>query len=167
MSTDGTEQTRLERLLRHTLCTWKWETEQDHSPCSEKQHKKNKKNKKSDSLWTFWNVKDLGLPTSFWRESRASWFSVLLYSAIMTSKRSFRWSFTCRETEIIGSQMVLGNRLIVMKWQLEEYSLSHGRHIQRWRLQFQWWRWEREEQQTRRKQRGEVNDKSKEWQAKK
>lgn len=111
---------------------------------------------KPDSLWTFRNVKDLGLPTCCWRESRAvRSSSVLLYPAIMTLKRSLRKSDTCRETEIIRSQMVLGNRLIVIKWQLEEFSLSHGRHIQRWRLQFQWWWWGREEQQTRRKHREE------------
>lgn len=120
------------------MCTWKWKLEQDHRSCLDKQH--------------IQNVRGLGLLTSCCKVSRIRLFSVSLYSVTMMSKPLFSTSVICRETEIIMSQMVLGNGLIKMKCQWEECSQFPTRHIQRWRLRFQWWWWRREKQQTRKEQ---------------
>ncbi len=87
MSTDGTEQTKWEKLLRNGYM---------HVEIEIKQHVQ--------------NVRSLGLLTCFCISSSESWFSVSLYPAIMLSKPLFSRLVSCRERQIIRSQMELGNR---------------------------------------------------------
>ncbi len=74
------------------------------------------------------NVRGMSLLTCCCMPSMASRLSVSLYPVIMLSKPIFSRSVSCRERQIIISQMVLGNRLRKMKRQWEECSLSHGIH---------------------------------------